>query len=814
MITVPVVIKTIRGYSGSRSKVIAMETYGFMNYTVQQELKEKAHFSGDTVVLYVIFGNVQLHLMDIDYDLRKNDVAVINSGVVYQINGGAGSAVCIVNYSADLLASLYGSEKNLFFMCNSKTDRSRSYGQIRGIFQEIIREYIRQERKNVFCERSLLYKLLACLCEDYLEDKVDGTEKTAAKNSERLQRILRYIHQNFSGSISLAELAEQLYTSPSTLSRFFKKQTGMYFADYVNQIRLRHVLQKLLYTQDSITRIAVDSGFSNMSVFNRLFKETYAMSPTEYRKKNKAQKQDKDHLEDGLVEKLKGIFEESGGQDRICDVKADVSRGEHYKKVWNQMVNVGSANSLLMANTQYHVIYLAENLGVQYVRIWNLFSRQMMVTDGIHIGNYNYDQLDIVLDLLDQHGLIPFLDFGIRPKTAVKDLENHVYYGEECFEFQSREAWEALVFDFIHHIVKRYGKEKAQQWIFEISYDVHHKAQCYREENYDFFNTYLFLYKTVKAQLPEAQVGGPMGIPHFPQGFMENFLQRCKDSGCVPDFVSILLFPYITEEKNGEISYRKSWDPNFELEEVTRVRQMIQKTGMVTRLYVSEWNNTLSSRNYLNDSCYRGAYFLSKLAALWEMVDMTGVWMASDWVSSYYDVGGVANGGNGLLTKNTICKPVYYAFQFLNSLGEELVAKGEHYLVTKTGQKDYYILCFNFQSLKWDFGLVDDHADDPRKLERIYENDVPIEVRISLMPIEEGQYVVKRRIISPRDGSLLWEWKKFDFDDSLSSQEIKYIRQICFPRIHMIKQTPKQGVLEIHEKLGIYDVILIHIYEE
>ena len=123
-------------------------------------------------------------------------------------------------------------------------------------------------------------------------------------------------------------------------------------------------------------------------------------------------------------------------------------------------------------------------------------------------------------------------------------------------------------------------------------------------------------------------------------------------------------------------------------------------------------------------------------------------------------------------------------------------------------------MCFNFQSLKWDFGLVDDHADDPRKLERIYENDVPIEVRISLMPIEEGQYVVKRRIISPRDGSLLWEWKKFDFDDSLSSQEIKYIRQICFPRIHMIKQTPKQGVLEIHEKLGIYDVILIHIYEE
>ncbi len=781
-----------------------------MDYVIRQEPKEPMNVCGDTRVLYVIFGKVRLQLMDTCYDLDENDAAVINSGVVHQILGDKGSAVCIVHYSPSLLASLYGSEKNLFFICNSKADRSRPYDRLREIFRELIGEYIRRGERNRCLERSMMYKLLACLWEDFLEDESRDKDAPGRENSEWLQRILQYVYQNFSGSIRLSQLASQLYTSPSTLSRFFKKQTGMYFADYVNQVRLRHVIQRLLYTQDSMTRIAADCGFSNLSVFNRLFKEAYHMSPSEYRKVNSGKRQEEDGQSPALVEKLKAVFNESRDREALFQVKADVRHGQPYKKVWNQMINVGSFSSLLMANTQYHVIYLAQNLGIKYVRVWNLFSQQMMVTDGIHIGKYNYDQMDLVFDLLDQHGLFPFLDFGIRPKTAVKNTESHVYYGEECEVFQSREVWEALIRDFIRHIVKRYGKEKVSCWIFEMSYDVSHKTQCYLGENYDFFDTYRFLYQTVKGQIPGAAVGGPMGITHFQGDFMEKFLRRCKSSGCIPDFVSILLFPYITEDKNGEVSYRRTWDPDFEQKEIVRIRQLIRQIGISSKLYVSEWNHTLSSRNYLNDSCYRGAYFISRLVRLWDMIDMAGVWMASDWVSSYYDVGGVANGGNGLLTKDTICKPAYYAFQFLNSQGEQMIAKGEHYLVTRKGRKDFYILCFNFKPVRRD----DRFADDPQSLEKLYEDPVLVKIQIDLEPVEDKPYVVKRRVISPKDGSLLWEWKKFDFDDTLSSPEIKYIRQICFPRIRMKKQTPKQGVLRIYEELGLYDIVLIHIYEE
>ena len=73
-------------------------------------------------------------------------------------------------------------------------------------------------------------------------------------------------------------------------------------------------------------------------------------------------------------------------------------------------------------------------------------------------------------------------------------------------------------------------------------------------------------------------------------------------------------------------------------------------------MYITEWNFSLSSRNYLNDSCYRAVYLAWVAAALSGLADVLAVWVASDWISSYYDTISIANGGNGILTKNRIPK--------------------------------------------------------------------------------------------------------------------------------------------------------------
>ena len=150
-------------------------------------------------------------------------------------------------------------------------------------------------------------KLLDCLIENYqLDNKAEALK--LSENDLRMQQIFQYVHNNFQYGVNLSKLAEQMYVSTSTLSRFFKKQTGIYFADYVNQTRIRYAMQELLYTEKNIMKIAVDCGFSNASVFSKLFKDIYNMTPSDYREQWKAvalqTKKDKDAIKELVCKKI------------------------------------------------------------------------------------------------------------------------------------------------------------------------------------------------------------------------------------------------------------------------------------------------------------------------------------------------------------------------------------------------------------------------------------------------------------------------------------------------------------------------------
>lgn len=799
--------------------------------TVQlfRDTEENMHFHPDMEVIYVIEGHADVTIREWGYQLGKNDVILVNSGMEHSLFCREHTILCTAWYTPGLAAELADSD-NLYFHCCSVTDSNPAYDSIRQTFRQLILNEMDEGRMSRCARQSLLYRLLGELLEHFLveEDGKKGIRQIWEENGKkgirqiseediRMQKALQYISQNFQGNIGLSELAEQMHMSASTLSRLFKKKTGIYFADYVKQMRLRYACRELAFSNESITRIAIESGFTNLSGFNRAFRETYGAPPSEYRKREQKALAPADtgrrELNSRILEELRQEFaaEMPAGNQGIT-VYADKEVWEDYRKVWGCAVNVGAAASVLMANIQYHITFLAENLGFRYVRIWNLFSKQMKLTDGIHTGNYNFAKLDIVFDFLRKYHLYPFLDLGIKPETAVRTAVEVVYFEDESILFHSRKAWEETVRAFLHHAISRYGKEYVEQWIFETGYDPVHEKKYYESEDYDYFDTYQFLYQEVKELLPKAQVGGPEGITNFKPQRMEEFLKRCKESGCIPDFVSVLMFPYLTKEEENGISRLRISKEDFETEELKEVHAVMARTGINSKVYVSEWNGTLSSRNYLNDSCYRGSYLINKLIEMWGQADMINVWMASDWVSNYFDVRGVANGGNGLLTKDTICKPAYYALQFLNRLGGRLLAKGKNYIVTSGGQQEYFILGTNFRRLGEGYFLKQEKIEHPNELDDAFEDSNPLELKVILRGINPGRYVVKKRAVSQEEGSLLAEWGKFGYDNELGSSEVKYIRQLSVPRLSMKKIEVTGDEFQIEETLSAHEIILLHMY--
>ncbi|MEM1338645.1 MAG: AraC family transcriptional regulator [Bacteroidota bacterium] len=105
-------------------------------------------------------------------------------------------------------------------------------------------------------------------------------------SSRRMEAVLRYIQTNYSRKLLVAEVAEHVYMSPSAFSHYFKKHTLKSFANYLMEMRLGKAAQLLQHTELSVSEVSLQSGFQNVSHFNRCFNKYYSTTPLQFRKRS------------------------------------------------------------------------------------------------------------------------------------------------------------------------------------------------------------------------------------------------------------------------------------------------------------------------------------------------------------------------------------------------------------------------------------------------------------------------------------------------------------------------------------------------
>lgn len=102
-------------------------------------------------------------------------------------------------------------------------------------------------------------------------------------NSRRIDTAFEYMNQNFNKHITLAEVSKLVNMTDVSFSRFFKTRTGITFIDSLLELRLGHASRLLIDTTQSISEVAYNCGFNNISNFNRLFKKKKGCTPKEFR---------------------------------------------------------------------------------------------------------------------------------------------------------------------------------------------------------------------------------------------------------------------------------------------------------------------------------------------------------------------------------------------------------------------------------------------------------------------------------------------------------------------------------------------------
>jgi AraC-like DNA-binding protein/quercetin dioxygenase-like cupin family protein len=105
----------------------------------------------------------------------------------------------------------------------------------------------------------------------------------AADARDRIHRVLTYLHQNYSRTVTLAELAEIACLSESGTHRMFWKHTRKTITAYIAHMRIGEACSRLLGTEDSVGFIGDAVGYASLANFHRQFRALRGMSPREYR---------------------------------------------------------------------------------------------------------------------------------------------------------------------------------------------------------------------------------------------------------------------------------------------------------------------------------------------------------------------------------------------------------------------------------------------------------------------------------------------------------------------------------------------------
>ena len=123
-----------------------------------------------------------------------------------------------------------------------------------------------------------------------IERRLPGEQKGEEEKKEvtnlMVQKAMDYIALNYSGKISLKEIAQELYLSPNYLSELFKRHTGKNISEYITQFRLEKARRYLQQPEYKIGDVAELVGFSDQRYFSSMFKRRYGMTPNEYRNGN------------------------------------------------------------------------------------------------------------------------------------------------------------------------------------------------------------------------------------------------------------------------------------------------------------------------------------------------------------------------------------------------------------------------------------------------------------------------------------------------------------------------------------------------
>lgn len=248
------------------------------------------HWHSAVELIYILNGNAKITIEGKDYPVVAGEFVVIDSNLLHEFRCKGESMMVVIHFSRSSMKNFIPNLEDYHFLCaraELRKDQLGAYLAICELLKKLPPLYVMHPTGYRLKSQAIAMEVFFELVNQFAGTGEPVQKPEKRENLERLEKMIEYIELHHIEPISLEEIASHFYLSREYFSRFFRKNMGVTFTKYVNQVRMMHIYQEICNTDAGIMELAEKHGFTNYKLFNKMFHEVYGCTPREVRKKRK-----------------------------------------------------------------------------------------------------------------------------------------------------------------------------------------------------------------------------------------------------------------------------------------------------------------------------------------------------------------------------------------------------------------------------------------------------------------------------------------------------------------------------------------------
>lgn len=285
-----------RDWAGDRLLIDRHEIVQFRNNSTvriwrnREDVNFDPHWHSALEIIMPMENYYDAEVNETSYRVFPEEFLIIPPGEVHKLIAPEYGWRYVLLFDISLIMKLKGSSAVQTILLQplhvSKSQFPKIYNDVYQILQQIAEEYLSGDEYTELTIYSSLLNFFVKFARNRIceEDLFPNVRPSRQKEYVKLfSGLLDYIDSHYAEDLNLENMAERIGFSKFHFSRLFKQYTSLTFNDYLNYRRMRAAEELLANPNIPIIEVSMRSGYSNISTFNRLFKQVKHCTPSEYK---------------------------------------------------------------------------------------------------------------------------------------------------------------------------------------------------------------------------------------------------------------------------------------------------------------------------------------------------------------------------------------------------------------------------------------------------------------------------------------------------------------------------------------------------